>query len=118
MSQLRLNNGGCLFLLYPQAIDIVAPMSGTTTNESPSFSYSEFTPAKSRKKRKNKAEQERIASLELLQRAREELGQGNWLKQCQRPCLVIPTNYPRLTHYCIIPRALGKVPKQCCSHFP
>lgn len=88
MSQLKLNNGGCLFLLDPQAI---VAMSGTTTNESPSFSYSEFTPAKPRKKRKNRALQERIAPLELLQRAREELGQGDWLKHCQRPCLVIPT---------------------------
>ncbi|KAF9466326.1 hypothetical protein BDZ94DRAFT_1251669 [Collybia nuda] len=60
-----------------------------TTNTG-GFTYSEFTPAKSRKKRNNKALRERIELFALLQRTREELGQGDWLTQCQRPCLVIP----------------------------
>lgn len=46
--------------------------------------YTEFTPVKSRRKRKNKLQKEPQSSLALLQYVRQELRQDEWVKECQR----------------------------------
>ncbi|RDB24040.1 SRR1-like protein [Hypsizygus marmoreus] len=59
-------------------------MSGTSTDDFASFSYSDFKPANSRKKRRNRNTKDRPSFLAVIQRLREELGQGDWLTQCQQ----------------------------------
>lgn len=46
--------------------------------------YTEFTPVKPRRKRRNNIQKDRQSPLALLQYAREDLGRDNWLKDCQR----------------------------------
>jgi hypothetical protein len=46
--------------------------------------YTEFTSVKPRRKRKNKIQKDRQPPLTLLQYVREEMGQDDWVKECQR----------------------------------
>ena len=55
-----------------------------------SFEYdTPFTPSRPRKKRKNKATQERRNLPEALERTRQEILVGDWVHECTSPLVVI-----------------------------
>jgi len=62
-------------------------MSGSLADTSvPFFSYTEFTPVKSRKKRKNRTQRQEPV-LTLIQGIRDDMVQSNWFSQCKSSCL-------------------------------
>jgi len=66
----------------------ICQMSGSLADTSgPFFSYTEFTPVKSRKKRKNRTQRQEPV-LTLIQGIRDDMAQSDWFSQSQSPSVV------------------------------